>query len=398
MKKIFYLLFAGLFWISSVSSAQFTGNWELVNGDNTSTVSSYALRGSKLFVSTYNGIFLSTNNGSDWISIKNNLAANFVNTIVVNGDYVFVGTEGLGIFVSTNDGNDWQEVNNGLSNLEVKSIAIKGDYIFAGTYIGIFLSTDNGNNWSLLDNVFSENFYVYSIAIDGENIFAGTIRGIFLSTDNGNSWKQINEGLINNHVMSFAFNDNNIFIGTEGGIFLSTDYGENWTECSTELNNKIINSILIKENIIFAGSSYNGFYYSTDMGVNWITANEGLENIFIQALAFNENYIFAGTALGTYRREHNITSVLSDGTNDINSISVYPNPSNDFIKIRHNLQNSSNVIISISNSLGQKVKEFVFEDMNKELYVDIMNLPTGVYFLNIKVKEFSKCQIFQIIR
>ena len=62
--------------------------------------------------------------------------------------------------------------------------------------------------------------------------------------------------------------------------------------------------------------------------------------------------------------------------NNINDVTLYPNPANDFLKISgENLGN-----ISVFNAIGQKVDEFVAED---EVNIVTTNYENGVYFVKV---------------
>jgi hypothetical protein len=77
------------------------------------------------------------NNGLSDIDINGYLSS--VGSITIIGNNIFAGTFD-GLFLSTDNGSSWTGVNNGLSGsgLSVNEIAISGSYIFAGTYNGIW--------------------------------------------------------------------------------------------------------------------------------------------------------------------------------------------------------------------------------------------------------------------
>lgn len=102
------------------------------------------------------------------------LMVGYINCFVVSGNNIFAGTDGGGVFLSTDNGSNWSAVNDGLTSQDVWSLAVSGTNIFAGTHNGgVFLSTDNGSNWSAVNNGLTSQD-IWSFAVSGNNIFAGT--------------------------------------------------------------------------------------------------------------------------------------------------------------------------------------------------------------------------------
>jgi hypothetical protein len=194
------------------------------------------------------GVFLSVNSGISWNPINSGLPGDFcVNALAASGNAIFAGgwsdsiappppgggdgslaNYGAGIFLSTNNGTNWTAANSGLpADAWVHSFAMSGNTIFAGITIletyntgtggGIFSSADNGSNWNAADSGLPMDLLVSSLAVSGNTIFAGTDSGVFLSTNNGTSWKAANSGLpIGPWVSSLAVSGSNLFAGTTG--------------------------------------------------------------------------------------------------------------------------------------------------------------------------------------
>jgi hypothetical protein len=95
-------------------------------------------------------------------------------SLAVSGTNLFAGTWGGGVFLSTDNGTNWTEVNTGLTNTNVRAFVVTSTNLFAGTDGGVFLSTDNGTSWTAVNSGLT-NLLVYSLAISGTNLFAGTI-------------------------------------------------------------------------------------------------------------------------------------------------------------------------------------------------------------------------------
>ena len=118
---------------------------------------------------------------SQWQECNNGISEKTINCFAAIGNYIFVGTFD-GFFLSTDNGENWVRKNNGLTRSHIFSLATKGNNIYAGTYDGVFVSTNYGSDW------FPKNYnmqydYVTSLLIEGNNIFAGTTGGVYLSVD-----------------------------------------------------------------------------------------------------------------------------------------------------------------------------------------------------------------------
>lgn len=71
------------------------------------------------------------------------------------GTNLFAGTNGSlypqynGVYLSTDNGSSWTAVNSGLTNTSILSLAVMGTNLFAGTAgSGVYRSTNNGASWT----------------------------------------------------------------------------------------------------------------------------------------------------------------------------------------------------------------------------------------------------------
>ena len=107
---------------------------DLVYGQDLSKI------GMNLFLSDYEGIFLSTDNGESWTSVNSGLTPPFRNasgfkiTPVLRavGDHLFVSTKD-GVFVLKNDEATWTPANVGLPENSLVSIDSSTADLFAHT-------------------------------------------------------------------------------------------------------------------------------------------------------------------------------------------------------------------------------------------------------------------------
>jgi hypothetical protein len=305
-KNIFFFILIALLTSASLAKTQ----WVQTNGLEGAGTQALAISGNNIFVGTIvDGVFHSTDNGSNWNAVNTGLPSTAVLSLTSSGNNIFVGLNGgWEVYRSTNNGANWNAVNNGLPSTNVLSFAISENNIFAGTYEnGVYLSTNNGSIWNAVNNGLPTNIAIRSLAINGSNIFAGTFGGVFLSTDNGSNWSAVNAGLPNNVAfVSLAINGANIFAGTWcSGVYLSTNNGSTWNSVNNGVSVYIVRTITISPNNtggtnvfmgVFNYGGGGGVYLSTNNGSSWNAVTNGIPTgIWINSFSIIGNNIFAGT-------------------------------------------------------------------------------------------------------
>lgn len=91
----------------------------------------------------------------------------------------------------------------------------------------------------------------------------------------------------------------------------------------------------------------------------------------------------------TYAKE--VKLGINDATAVINA-GVSPNPTSGIANIALNLTQNTDVIVSLTNAMGQEVKAYTFNNVNageNTLNLNISDYAGGVYFFNIKTNEGS---------
>ncbi len=270
--------------------------------------------GDYIFAGTLSdGIYLSTNFGTEWFSADNGVTTNNIRSMTTLNGTVFAGTVDAGVFRSSNNGINWSAVNTGLTGINITALMSSNNTLYAGTWgSGVFISSDYGANWSAINSGLT-NLTIYSLTKSGNNIFAGTFNGgVFISTDNGGSWTQVNSGLTNLQIWSMTSDGSNVYAGSlGGGVFLSTNNGLSWNSVNNGLTNLYITSLRYNSGFLFAGTN-NGLNVSTNSGTAWLSMNQGLaENTSIYSQLMYNNYIFAGTgAKSVWRRDFALVEII----------------------------------------------------------------------------------------
>jgi len=205
----------------------------------------------------------------------------------------WVGSPSGGIWKTTDGGSSWTILNNNMPVLGVSGIAITSDYATSNTLYIATGDRDGGSMWSLSGGQAADNIS----------------QGVFKSTDGGATWSatgltSTESGTKTYRLLIHPSDDLTLFASTSNGIYKTTDGGISWTK-------KTSNSWIDMEfkpgdpTIMYASSyGYSSTYInrSTDSGENWsfsIVAASGRRG----ELAVSENdptvvYLLAANSSG----------------------------------------------------------------------------------------------------
>jgi photosystem II stability/assembly factor-like uncharacterized protein len=242
-----------------------------------------------VFVSTWTGLFKSTNGGGTWNSsfIDFNVRCIEVDPIA---KIVFIGTRGNGAYKSTDEGKSWIPINNpeipvSMSMaMDVFDIAVNPqnpNNLYLGTGIGPYKSINSGNTWlQSFDGM--RNFFAYDIKIspsDPSIIYTAGRHGVHISTNYGRTWRYIGAGGTFNKVAIDPINPNIVYASMVGldlwnYIRRTTNGGIEWNDVSPyppsptfipfiEIDNS-------QQRAIYT-STYDEFLRSFDRGETWQT-------------------------------------------------------------------------------------------------------------------------------
>jgi hypothetical protein len=297
---------------------------------------------------------------------------------------------------------------------------------FREDFCGFALSTDGGGSWSAQQNIFdmngisgtlpskegirvnglpqiaidnsggSRNGWIYIVTTEFDISPAGSDPDIILhhSTDGGTTWSagtRVNSDPINNGKIQYF---PSIDIDDEGGlnilyyddrnttsdstdVFLahSTDGGNTWGEYSFK------NSRFKPKPILGGSSAYQGDHIELlsvggKLYTFWMADYSGIYQAWSVII------------------DRNLLAVDSPGNTPAKKYYLYqnyPNPFNPTTTIGFGIQNKSNVKITILNAIGEEVVVVLNEERDPGFYqveFNAANLPSGVYFYQLKAGEF----------
>jgi photosystem II stability/assembly factor-like uncharacterized protein len=220
------------------------------------------------------GIWKTTNGGTNWTILNNNLSVLGVSVIVIPSDYATSNT----IYIATGDrdgGSMW---------------SLGGGQNADNASIGIYKSTDGGATWNVtgLTYTTSQKKLVYSLVIDPSNnsiLFAATSDGLYKTINGGTNWTSKEANAWND--IEFKPGDPTIMYATNlinyGNTYMvrSTNSGETWTFFIVAAGRRGEIAVTPADPsvvyLLSANSSGGvfGVYKSTNSGANFSVVNSG---------------------------------------------------------------------------------------------------------------------------
>jgi ligand-binding sensor domain-containing protein len=133
-------------------SKDWGNSWTRLDPGPGSIVNCFHIGGTDIFAGAHDGVYFSTNNGNRWISANAGLINTVISVFVRDGTNLFAGTTHSGLFLSIDDGSNW--VKTSLTAAYVSSLVVSpngagGTNLFAGTSLGVSRSTDGGTHWTI---------------------------------------------------------------------------------------------------------------------------------------------------------------------------------------------------------------------------------------------------------
>jgi len=361
-----------------------------------------------LYAGGFQKVYVSTNNGGHWNYLTNGLPNRWVFAVAVNqNNHIFAGTYGEGIYRSTNFGNTFVAINNGIINNWIYSLAIdSAGNILAGNREGVFYSTNNGDTWEQFTNGIADPGFVYEIIIDSkQDIYVGAHEGLFFSSDNGLNWIHVDAGLEGTLLISLSLDSlGHIYAGTYDGVY------------------KLIGEVPV-EFISFDASLNNNY-----VKLSWSTATE-TNNSGFEILRFTQNdshgwnkigfvpghgtttetqhYSFTDNDVKPGNYQYRLKQINYDGTFEysqiveveipfVNKFSLsqnYPNPFNPTTSLQYAIGSQQFVTLKVYDLLGREIATLVNEEKpagDYEVEFNAANLPSGIYFYQLKAGQFSE--------
>lgn len=267
------------------------------------------------------------------------------------------------LLVSGDGGVTWQTRDIGLTGEFVNNLQVLNDgTLVVLTDFNIISSADEGITWNTFYN--SNDFIMNSF-------FLNTLDGFAYSSSDlvsGQVRKIINDGSLNTEIISIISSSNleseflTGFLPLDGSTLLA--YG-------------------------FKRVDFEQFaiiWKSVDGGLSWTDETLPFQIPgYIEKMTFTENSILAFASQGQILRTSIDVLTLAEELSYQRDLVVYPNPTNDFLKVHHSFDNE--IEANIFSLQGQLINATLLS--GKESFLDISHLKSGVYILKIIINERS---------
>ena len=315
---------------------------------------SLAVSGNTIYHGTFFGLFRSLDSGSTWSTINFGAVDSCVKTIIIVGNFIYLGTPAEGVFVSGDAGLTWEARNNGLTNLAIHCFTFAGSSLFAATDGGVFVSDDEGTSWASV-NTGITNPEIRTITNLGGVFFAGSYgSGVYCSNNNGQTWIVKNNGLGSWYITHLFTYGTIIFAGTNGGMYKSTDNGNTWENANLGVSQEVLCSIS-DNGFLYIGTNGSGVYYSSDNGDTWTGWNDGFQNQNVYCLGVCGDEIFSGLCcgFGLWKREQLSVGIYKKNHSD--NLLIFPTPAIDMLYYSYSGNNSLEYTLILVNLSGEVV-------------------------------------------
>lgn len=318
---------SGAFWVGSRSGLHFVGpkpdqnkwveigvNARYLNGVE------FSHDGSVVYLSSYGGIFRSTDGAQTWRFANQGLTHPTIRVLradPVDASRVYAGTFSDGapdvIFVSNDAGQSWEpfgSLDGGLLDDDVRDIAVSFDnnqIVYAATYgSGVFATEDGGLTWQPANAGIIRKEIVRLVVnpIQPEQIFAVASGGpIYRSGDAGNTWEAVPETVGREVIDMDIAADGTwlcfaIFNTSDENVWCSQDAGNSWAPTGEAVHSRFLRHVNIGPSAaaIYTATDDQGIFLSRDHGRTWTALDRGLGSGAITRLEINRanaNQVYA---------------------------------------------------------------------------------------------------------
>ncbi len=329
-------------------------NWTAINNnlDNTK-VNAILCKDSTVFIAKENKIYKSVNDGDTWQLSHKFSSDDRINKLIAINDSIFALTRREGVYVSSNNGTDWSANNTGLKSLSTASITKHKNEFFLANNDGVFkdltnwqkvsrnivcshildlekndsciaavdfhnvsITKDKGLSWENSTDSISTGIVWNIVNLDNTLLFVANSPEyvpkknlVYITSDNGTTWQNKTDLLYDHTSFKLKSSGNNVIAVGNDYVFLSKDKGTTWENISPPDGltcNWYYDAVFVGNDIYLAACGNRQIIKSSDFGLSWDFINEGLPNKNVYKLGECQGILFAALEFSyLYRLDKN---------------------------------------------------------------------------------------------
>jgi photosystem II stability/assembly factor-like uncharacterized protein len=417
----------GLTWVKNFEGEILNDTWEL-----------FVLNEDFCFSGGEDALMKTSNGGENWSKIELNVPGQqYLNARAIwFGDLLngWLGLEYLGghggLLKTSDGGTTW--------TVQVDSIHRVFDICFFNNTLGwfgsgkkIYHTSDAGNNWFAQAEV-SQIAEIMAVQFASANVgWAGGYVGLFKTIDGGNNWEQAFPTGINLYTYGIHFvNPLEGWVIGDGGlegdkIFKTSDGGQTWEDRSYPISrNSRLKALYFKDinngwvvgwdeysNALILHTTSGGSYWEIlDFPTSHALTNIGFANENIGWVLGSAGIILHTTNGGVSFLEDEVDA---NNSNEFLLSQNYPNPFNPITKIKYEIPGQARndnalVTLKVYDILGSEIATLVNEEKPSGEYEvefnaashsgNVRNLPSGIYFYQLKAGQYSETKKMVLLK
>jgi photosystem II stability/assembly factor-like uncharacterized protein len=370
----------------------------------------------------------------------------------IDANTVFVSGEGGMLFKTIDGGIIWkQKFRNYLGSIRGPFFANQNTGYCINSEAYVYKTTDAGENW-FQTGLISPPSFLNGFCVNENTLWVVGSSSVLRSTNSGDNWVNKSPDTSSSTVFVWIRESSNmVLLSSANKLFKSTNSGDNWIDLQLD-SLDIWKSIYFKDSqtgwiIMNNNSSYCRFYKTTDGGDNWtkyyytvdpanvprdfvfvndntgysvtggpsiLKTTDGGFNWFISQtmssfiapirVSFvdeNTGWIAGWYGIICKTTNGGTSFIMKNGSTipeNFHLFQNYPNPFNPVTKIRFDIPSEgkslkAKVKILVYDILGKEIATLVNEQLQPGTYevtFDGSQLPSGVYFYQLRAGEFSE--------
>ena len=391
MKRLLYFTFI------SIICIQGHAQWNIIPSGTGAGYGSLFYKSGRLITygSGATGLLISDDDGDSFVPIGIGTAINRASFSSINVGYAMARTNPFNLdsspHITTDGGNTWVPIANPIQQLVHSIFAINDSTAIYGTSWGrLWKTSDGGNSFNYIHSdalITSTNGgkEIRKLHFISDNVGFASTGDLVMTVDGGLTWNIVSDtsnGSMNWYISDICFPSANIgyISGLNGLLAKTTDGGFSWNDLSISDSNFIYGIDFLNPNLGVILNSEKNILRTQDGGLNWTVDSTGFH--MSKCKMIDHSTIVAVGANGIIIKTNTLN--IKPENKPQNSIVLYPNPTNEIIKINLN-KNENKVIVKLHSLEGKLMVSNQYFNTNS-IEMSITQQP-GIYILEISLNS-----------